>query len=282
MTTIDVLTKRVDDLVEAIDREIAKAKHTYTARFSHDDGVEDGVDDEVDASDPSLDATDDAENGDDGNPQNNDLEDEEDDDNTNVNKLGGPVHYQQERTASFQQGNSRSDRPGPRSSSLHPSAGLATTAAVRHSRPHIFDSRVAFIKDRDGVTKPVAMQRARLEYPDDYEDYQKFHAGTSTQEQYARRQGYGNNVAKREPSLVEVEMRKGVNKEVAMQRLAQRFGFRLFDQPSHLQKRREDLLYTFQKRVDAVMDADGVDATEATRRVRKEDPRLFYALQRAG
>jgi hypothetical protein len=77
-------------------------------------------------------------------------------------------------------------------------------------------------------------------------------------------------------------MRKGVNREVAMQRLAQQHGFRMFDQPSRLQKRREDLLYEFNKRTSEIMETDGVDATEATRRARLEDPRLFSALQRAG
>jgi hypothetical protein len=47
-------------------------------------------------------------------------------------------------------------------------------------------------------------------------------------------------------------------------------------------KRRHDLLSEFQKRVDQIMYQDGCDAAEATRRVRKEDYRLFSALQRAG
>jgi hypothetical protein len=106
--------------------------------------------------------------------------------------------------------------------------------AVQPTTRTKFDARVDFVKDRDGVSRSVALQRARLEYPDDYESFQAFHTGTSTQEQYARRGGWGNNVGKRAgpatyEDLLVVEMRKGLNAECAAQRVAQQFGFRAFD-----------------------------------------------------
>jgi hypothetical protein len=273
---IDALTKRVDNLVEAINREIGKAKHTYT--FSHDDGV----DDEIDASATSTEATDDAENSDDGNPGDTDLDDVDEEDEEDDDVLVGKA----EVTAGYQNVNSRGYRPGPRSSSLHPSAGLATSAAVQHSRPHIFDSRVAFIKDRDGVTKPVAMQRARLEYPDDYENYQKFHAGTSTQDQYARRQGYGTHVGKAGPvtaqSLIASEIRKGFSPELAAQRVAQQHGYRAFDTVSPNMRKAADIADTFESAAEDVwLNNDHLDRCESLRKTRLENRRLFKMYQRA-
>jgi hypothetical protein len=116
------------------------------------------------------------------------------------------------------------------------------------------------------------MAIARQHYPDVYRSYQ----------------GHTNNsdTSKRAPTsfddLVAQEMKKGVTAEIAGQRIAQLHGFRAFDHGSRITKRRGDLLYEFQKRVDEIMYADGVDATEATRRARQEDARLFSALQRAG
>jgi hypothetical protein len=217
------------------------------------------------------------------NPGNNELEDDGDDeDDDAVSKLGGAPHlYQEEHTAHLIQSNDRANRPGARHSSRHPEHRATIAAATRPGGRHKFDDRVDFVKDRDGVSKSVAMQRARLEYPGDYESYQKFLAGSSAQEQYARR-SVGTTVGKREPDLVELEMRKGVTRGVAAQRVAQLHGYRGFDTPSRITKRRADLAWEFAKRVDEIMNMDGVDATEATRRARLEDRALYVALQRAG
>jgi hypothetical protein len=248
---IDALSDRVDALVEKINREIVKAEHTYT--FSHDDGV----DGEIDASASSLDATDDDENSDhadDDNELPDDDEDEEDDGNTN---LGKASINEVLRT------HSPADRPG----------ALKTST---HTQPrHKFEALVDKIKNDQGIPRSQAMAMARMQFPDVYASYQDHTNGN----------GNGSTF-KRAPAtyeqMVEAEMRKGCNREIAGQRIAQLHGFRAFDQPSRITKRRDGLLYTFQKRVDQIMYQDGVDAAEATRRARMEDPRLFSAMQRTG
>jgi hypothetical protein len=197
-----------------------------------------------DVSDPSLDASDDSDN------DSNDLDDDEEDGAVRKDVVNP---YLRERD--------RDNRPGALSSSTH--------APNRHK----FEALVDKIKNDQGIPKSQAMAYAREQYPEVYRSYQRH---TNSVE----------STFKRAPTtfegLVNAEMRKGVNSEVAAQRVAQLHGFRAFDQPSRIVKRRGDLLYTFQKRVDDIMHEDGVDATEATRRARQEDPRLFSAMQRAG
>jgi hypothetical protein len=257
---IDRLQKRVDSLCREIDNAVArKARHRVTVEHFDDNGDDDGDYGDGD-SNPSLASSeaDDDENGNGDNPG-NDVDDDDDDDEDeedNVAKLGGPPRYQRETTGGHQQSNDETNRPG----------------ALKTSR-HKFVGRVDFVKARDGVSRSEAMSRARNEYPDDYAAYQRL--GKST-----------NNISKYAPStfdqMVEQEMAKGCNREIAGQRVAQLHGFRAFDNGSRTVKRRGDLIYEFQKRVDEIMYKDGVDATEATRRARMEDPRLFRAMQRAG
>ena len=133
------------------------------------------------------------------------------------------------------------------------------------------------------------MQRARLEYPDDYTAYQRFRASNSTQQQYGGHTaagGWGNTVGKSAPTtyedLVNAEIAKGFSRELAGQRVAQAHGYRALDHVGKSLRKGADAQWEFQKRVDEVMYDDGVDASEATRRVRLEDPNLFRALQRSG
>jgi hypothetical protein len=244
---IAALTDQVEGLIAKIDREIGKARHTVTV--THDDGDPDAEYEDV--SNPSL-SPDDS-----GNPGDDDFDDGLDDDEDEQGLTKAEV------TAGYQNQNSAANRPG----------GLKTST---HTQPrHKFESLVDKIKNEQGIPKSQAMAYARQQYPDVYQSYQEHSNGN----------GNGSTF-KRAPAayeqMVEIEMAKGVNREIAGQRVAQQHGFRAFDQPSRITKRRDDLLFEFNKRTAEIMCQDGVDAIEATRRVRKEDPRLFSALQRAG
>jgi hypothetical protein len=283
MTDIDTLCKRVDDLCKEIDEAAAlhKARHsrhtTIAEHFSDDPEL--GSDDYEDVSNPSADADDDSDGADDGD-DGNDLEDDDEDDG--ISKLGGAPHlYQREEAAGYAQSNEAANRPGSLKHTSHPEKRNTIVQATRPARRHAFDDKIDFVKDRDGVTKSVAMQRARLEFPDTWQAYQASLAGSSAQEQYAARAGRGTTVGKRAPSLIEAEMMKGCSREVAAQRVAQQHGFRAFDQSTSIRKR-ADLTYEFQSRVDEIMRKDRVDACEATRRARQEDWELYAAMQRAG
>jgi hypothetical protein len=286
LTNIDLLQNRVARLLADLGTEVAKAKHTFTV--THDDHTDDndGVDDYQDVSNPAMSADDDT-NGVDP-EDDSELEDgDEEDFNTDLSKLGsgGRLVYPHAAEASYVQTHSAADRPGSLKTTSHPAYPRRTgvTAATVPAARHSFDNRVDEIKNRDAVTKQVALQRARIEFPDDYQSFQAFHAGTSTAEQRARRDGYGVNVGKsREPDLVELEMAKGCTREVAAQRIAQLHGFPGFANPTRIEKHRADLVWEFEGRVNEIMRKDRVDATEATRRARLEDWELFSAMQRAG
>jgi hypothetical protein len=278
---IDALTAQVDGLIAKIDREVGKARHRRVTVGHFDDGDPDADYGDGD-SNPSLDAS---EADDEENPDNDLDEDEDPDEEDGISKLGGNPKYQHEETAGYQQGNDRFDRPGPLSSSTHPSAGLATSAAVQPPGRHKFDDRVDHIKNRDSVTKQVALQRARIEFPGDYQNYQMFHAGTSTQEQAGRRDGYGSNLGKSAPataqSLIAAEIRKGFSYELAAQRVAQQHGFRAFDRQSSIAKRATDIADTFKSAaVENWYDDASLSRTEALRKTRLANPRLFKAYQR--
>jgi hypothetical protein len=251
MTDLDNLEKKVAALMREIDKEVAKAKHTYT--FSHDDGEDgDGYGDDGDDyndSNPSLDASND------------------DDDDGDIEKLGpGPrprypgdashagLHYPQDDLADALQSNDEDDRPGDLQTTDH--------ATYRHHVQRAVDN----ISATENCPKEEALRRLRARHP----------AIANGSVPVAKR------AATDFDSLVSREMKKGVNREIAGQRIAQQFGFRAFDNGSRITKRRGDLIYEFQKRVDEIMWKDQVDATEATRRARMEDPRLFAAMQRAG
>jgi hypothetical protein len=257
---INLLEAQVSDLIRKID-QVAKAGHP----------VDEQDDDTIDASDPSA-GYDDNDNGDD---------DEEDDDD--IGKASNTY---------LQNVHDRNNRPGE----LHHAAPfppdpyrVSVASATPEPTRTKFDARVDFIKDRDNCSKSVAMQRARLEYPDDYTAYQKHIASTSTPEQYAARTaagGWGTNVGKRAPvtaeDFIQREMAKGCSREVAGQRVAQQYGFRAFDRQDAIAKRADDLESAL---VVAAQDIwknnPGLDSCEALRQARLENPRLFKAMQKA-
>jgi hypothetical protein len=248
MTNIDRLEKRVANLLAALGAEVAKAKHTFTV--THDDHTDDndGVDDYEDVSNPSMDADDDtagitAENDD---SELEDGEDEEPEEELTKSTINAAVME-----------NDHAQRPGARKQSTHP------------QRKHKFEALVSHIANDQGIPRSTAMAYARTNYPDLYHSFQQFTPAST---------------AKRAPDLdlVEAEMAKGCTREVAAQRVAQLHGFPGFANPTRIEKRRADLVWEFQKRVDEVMRKDRVDATEATRRARLEDWELFSAMQHAG
>jgi hypothetical protein len=251
-TDIDALCKRVDDLCLEIDEAAAlhKARHTRRTtideHFSDDPAV--GSDDDYeDVSNPSADADDDSDGADPG----------DDDEDDGISKLGAgrDVVYPHAEEAGYQQQHSLADRPGSLKHTTH--------SSTRHK----FLSMVDKAKREQGLGAPQALAYVRQQMPELYRSYQEFDNSERT--------------AKRAPDLVELEMRKGCSREVAAQRVAQQWGFRAFDQSTSIRKR-ADLTYEFQSRVDEIMRKDRVDACEGTRRARLEDEALFAAMQRAG
>jgi hypothetical protein len=149
--------------------------------------------------------------------------------------------------------NDPSNRPGSRKTSDHSTWKTKTQAMVDH------------ISRTENCPKTEALRRLRDRYPDI---------------------ANGNPINKSAPptfeDLVNSEMAKGVTREIAGQRIVQLHGYNAF--AGGVSKRLvkgANAEYAFQKRVGEVMYEDDVDAAEATRRVRKEDPTLFAALQRS-
>jgi hypothetical protein len=142
--------------------------------------------------------------------------------------------------------------------------------ALKHSdhiQPrHKFEALVTHVANTHGIPKSQAMEYARKQYPDVYRSFQRFTNSEAT--------------AKREPDLVEAEMMKGCNREVAMQRVAQLHGFRAFDQPSHFNKRAEDAEYALIKQANEVWADSDLSRCEALREARLDNPRLYRVLTR--
>jgi hypothetical protein len=245
MTNIDLLEKRVANLLAALGTEVSKARHRKVTVEHYDDGDPDAEYEDV--SSPSMEADDDTSGADEN--DDSELEDGEDEED------GGDLQKATINAAVMD--NDPANRPGALKDSTHP--------APRHK----FEALVDKIKNDQGIPKSQAQAYARVQYPDLYHSFQQFTPAST---------------AKRAPDLdlVEAEMAKGCSREIAMQRVAQAHGYRGFDQPTRIQKQRNDLLYEFNKRTAEIMRMDGVDAVEATRRARKEDWELFSALQRAG
>jgi hypothetical protein len=202
-----------------------------------------------------------------------DLEDEDEFDKRRIRKasyhhdiLGGAETLPEPRGTPM--------RSGDRSDSYQ----LSVTPATRAASPHKFDRLVEHVQERDSCSKNNAMATARREYPDAYESYQEFVAGSPTNEQATRRAGRG--VGKRMPNtfedLVAAEMRKGVSWRTAEQRVINVHGSTALNR--RMVKRVHSVGAEFSKRATAIMWEDGVDRTEALRRLRKEQPWLYDAL----
>jgi hypothetical protein len=146
---------------------------------------------------------------------------------------------------------------------------------------HKFHSRIEFVQQRDGVNRSTAMGRARLEYSADYENFQRWQSGTTAQQQQSDR-----SVKRAAPEtfedLVSAEIRKGVNMEVAGQRVLQRYGSQALRNRFLLAKGASEISERFEKRLDAIQARDLCSRTDAQRTLRKEDPRLFSTLQATG
>jgi hypothetical protein len=243
MTDIDALQKKVADLLADLGTEIDKARHRKVTVEHYDDGDPDAEYEDV--SNPAMSANDDTN----GTDENDDTTlDDEDDEEPEEELTKATINAAVMR-------NDPANRPGARKESTHSQS------------KHKFEALVSKIVNEHGIPASQAQAYVRVQYPDLYHSFQQFTPAST---------------AKRAPDLVEAEMAKGCTREVAAQRVAQLHGFPGFANPTRIEKRRADLVWEFQKRVDEVKRDDRVDAAEATRRVRLEDPPLFAAMQRAG
>ena len=123
------------------------------------------------------------------------------------------------------------------------------------------------------------MTRARAEFPDDYQTFQRQHSSDPTSAQAVRRNNVG--VGKRTSTfedLVASEMRKGCTEEIAGQRVLQQYGSHALRSRVDFSKG-ESIVTRFMTRVDEVMVRDWCDRTSAMETVRKEEPVLFSALE---
>jgi hypothetical protein len=156
---------------------------------------------------------------------------------------------------------------------------LGTTPAVRSSTPHKFDRLVEHVQERDSCSKNTAMATARQEYPDVYDAYQSFVAGSPTNEQATRRagRGIGKSMPDTFEDLVATEMRKGVPWRIAEQRVINTHGSTAL-RNRMIKRDGGSVASDFSKRATAIMWQDGTDRTEAMRRLRKEQPWLYDAL----
>jgi hypothetical protein len=140
-TDLDQLTKRLDDVVREIDKQL---RHRVTIE-SHD-GDDDGS--EIDASDPTT-----SDDGD--NP--GDYDDELDDGDEDVED-----EFDKATINAAQMRNDPTNRPGDLATSDHPSSS--------NSR-HKFETMTEKISNDKGIPKSEAMGLARQQYPELYRNY---------------------------------------------------------------------------------------------------------------
>jgi hypothetical protein len=155
---------------------------------------------------------------------------------------------------------------------------LSVTPATRAASPHKFDRLVEHVQERDSCSKNEAMATARREYPDAYESFQEFVASSPTNEQATRRagRGIGKSMPDTFEDLVASEMRKGVSWRTAEQRVINTYGSTALNR--RMIKSDRSVAAEFSKRATAIMWEDGVNRTEALRRLRKEQPWLYDPL----
>jgi hypothetical protein len=156
--------------------------------------------------------------------------------------------------------NSSEDRPG----------ALKTSS---HSQPrHKFEALVDHIRNDQGITRSEAMSQARMNFPDVYRSYQGHTSNSDTNKRAP--QTFEN--------YVQAEMRKGVTREVAGQRIAQAHGFNAFNNDAGaINKRAWDLGAEFSKRAEDVYGNSVLSRTEALRATRLANPSLYRKMQRA-
>jgi hypothetical protein len=134
---------------------------------------------------------------------------------------------------------------------------------------HKFEALTDKIKNDKGCPRSEAMAYARQQFPDVYADYQRHTNGN-------------DSTAKRAPDLVELEMRKGVTREVASQRVAQLWGYRAFDQSPITKRtaRAEEAEYDLITKANEVWEDSDLSRCEALRKARLDNPRLHRVLTR--
>jgi hypothetical protein len=179
----------------------------------------------------------------------NSDDDEEDDDGDDMQKA--TINAAQLR-------NDRTYRPGDLPVSEH------------FKQRHKFEALTEKVKNEQGIPASEAQAYVRRIYPDVYRSFQRFTNSDST--------------VKRAPDLVEIEMRKGVTREVAMQRLAQLHGFRAFDNAplSKRAARADDAEYQLVKSAQDYWANNDLSRCEALRESRLANPYLHRVLTRGG
>lgn len=153
--------------------------------------------------------------------------------------------------------NDMSNRPGAVSSSTH--------GQGRHK----FEALADKIRNDEGVPKSSALAMARTRFPDVFASYQAhlrrpdnaFKAAPGTYEQ-----------------LVSEQIAKGFSPAMAAQRVANLYGYRAFD--NRTISKREGVQDAFERCADNIWKGDEtLSRTEALRAARREQPRLFKAMQ---
>jgi hypothetical protein len=154
-----------------------------------------------------------------------------------------------------------SERPSQLQHSTHPP-----------SSRHKFEALTDKIKNEEGVPKSYAQSLARQRFPDVYRSYQEHNNGGGS--------AVGKSAPTSYETLLATEIRKGFSPQIAASRLAQQFGFRAFDNSSSFAKS-ENISDTFRSQAEEIYQSDGCSRTEALRKARLTNTRLFKALQTA-
>jgi hypothetical protein len=263
---IDQLSAEVDRLIKRIDH-YTKAKTKHRVVFEHhmdtpDDGDHGsssnfGYGDGDSNPSASADNSDNDDDGDNDNPDNELPDEDEDEDAVVAKALDGS-----DSNSYLVNRNDGSNRPGALKTSTH--------AQPRHK----FEALTLKIKNDRGVSATEAQAIARREYPETFRSFQE-HSNT-----------YSGRTSKAAPTtfeqLVSAEMKKGVTREIAGQRVMQAHGSHALRHRS-INKRdwgtiaAEDELL---KRADHIWSNSSLSRTEALREARLANPRLFKFLSR--
>jgi hypothetical protein len=274
--------------LDSADRVLDRANRAIRALDKHSVHVHMGNDDDDDNSTVEDTWSEAADSNADGN--NASLDADDDDDNSSRRKVSKWAHDQVIRkwsddyslpgfggTASPAQ--PESTVMGPRHGNQTYNTGITPIGGQPPLRTK-FDSRIDYIQDRDKCSRSDAQRKARVEFPADYTNYQQLLSEQPTDEQHTRRYPVGSST-KRAPvtyeDLVSTEMAKGVNMEVAGQRVMQQYGGTALNHRM-IQKRGPSVARRFAKAATEIMYEDGVDRCEALRRLRKERPDWYDAL----
>jgi hypothetical protein len=166
--------------------------------------------------------------------------------------------------------------PDPTADPYH----LDTTAPESGPLKTRFDALVDKIVQRDGVSRMIAQQRARVENPSAYTDYQDLSSELPTSRQHMRRpvgqttKRYYDEGSSYEDLLAR-ELKKGVNMEVGAQRVLQQFGSAALHSKMY---KTENLSDRFARIVKRISESEGLPMEMATREARLRNPNLVKAM----